>query len=456
MKICVLNGSPKGEAGITVQYARYMQKKLPDNEYVYFNIAHDIKKIEKDESFFQGIMEAVETSDGVVWAFPLYVMMVHAHYKRFIELVFERGRADSFRGKYAALVASSIHFYDNTAINYMHAVCDDLKMSFCGYFSADMHDFLEEKKRTDFLIFAQNFLDCMAAKTDLPKTYEPVSTEKINYTPALPDSSLDVKGQRTVILTDSAEMDENIGKMVERFRLLTNADVMDISKISILSGCLGCIACGFDNECVFHGKDDIEKTYGAIENYDIIVYAGTIRDRYLSARWKMFIDRRFFKTHQPHYTGKQIAFLVSGPLRQNQNLLEILDALVQLEFSNFCGVLTDEYSSSEEIDRTMDGLAKRMIDYSMRKYIQPKTFLGVGGFKLFRDDMWGRLRFPFRMDHRYYKKHGLYDFPQKDIKSRFQNAFLLFLIKFPKIKKQIREKMKDYMIMPYAKILDNE
>ncbi len=456
MKICVLNGSPKGDAGTTVQYAKYLQKKIPDHEYVYFNIAQDIKKIENDGAAFQKIMEEIQSSDGVIWAFPLYVLMVHAHYKRFIELVWERSRDEVFRGKYAALVASSIHFYDNTALNYMHAVCDDLGMQFGGQFSADMSDFMDEKKRGDFLIFARSFLGCMAEKTEMPRCYEKVSAQKIDYTPVYPPVPLDMKEKRAVILTDSTDENQNIGKMVERLRRLMDAKVIDISKINILAGCMGCIRCGFDNECVFHGKDDIENTYRAIGSYDIIVYAGAIKDRYLSARWKMFLDRRFFKTHQPHYAEKQIGFLVSGPLRENENLFEIFDALVQLEFSNFCGTLTDEYSSSLEIDRRMDGFAQRMIDYSLLGYIAPKTFLGVGGFKIFRDDMWGRLRFPFRMDHRYYKKHGLYNFPQKELKSRFQNAFLLFLIKFPNIKKQINEKMKDYMIQPYLKILENE
>ncbi len=455
MKICVLNGSPKGADSTTVQYARYMEKKIPGHEFVCFHVAAEIKKIEKNHEYFASVMEAVRSSDAVIWTFPLYVLLVHAGLKRFIELVWERDATGAFKGKYTALIAGSIHFFDNTAINYMQAVCDDLEMPFAGFYSADMQDFLDEKKRANFLVFAGNFINAAQNRLPMPRVYAKVTEKKIDYVPGIV-SVLDTRGQKVVILTDCLDTGKNIGKMVERFRALTQADVIDISEIKMLASCQGCIHCGFDNECVFRGKDDVEEIYGRLKKYDVIVFAGEIRDRYLSARWKMFMDRRFFKTHQPHYAGKQIGYIVSGPLGQNQNMLEIFRALAQLDFSNFCGVLTDEYNESPEIDQRMDALASGMIAYARQKYIAPSTFLGVGGFKIFRDDMWGRLRFPFRMDYAYYKKHKLYDFPQKDIKSRLQNAFMLLLIRFPKIKQSINQKMEEYMIMPYKKILENE
>jgi hypothetical protein len=55
---------------------------------------------------------------------------VHGNYKRFIELITERGVQDAFAGKYTATLSTSIHFYDHTAHNYMHAVCDDLNMKY--------------------------------------------------------------------------------------------------------------------------------------------------------------------------------------------------------------------------------------------------------------------------------------------------------------------------------------
>jgi len=85
MKITVLNGSPKGKTSVTMQYVHFVQKAFPQHELNIINIAQRIRKIEKDEQTFQDIIEQIRSSDGVLWAFPLYILHVHAHYKRFIE-----------------------------------------------------------------------------------------------------------------------------------------------------------------------------------------------------------------------------------------------------------------------------------------------------------------------------------------------------------------------------------
>lgn len=46
------------------------------------NISQRIKRIEKDESTFQGIMDDVRTSDAVLWAFPLYLFFPASFQRR--------------------------------------------------------------------------------------------------------------------------------------------------------------------------------------------------------------------------------------------------------------------------------------------------------------------------------------------------------------------------------------
>jgi multimeric flavodoxin WrbA len=456
MKICVLNGSPKGEESITLQYALYLQKKFPEHAFTVLHAAKDVPKMQKDPEAFRQAMETVQGSDGVIWAFPLYVLLVHADFKRFIELIWEREAQGAFAGKYTALIATSIHFFDHTAIRYMHATVDDLDMRYTGYFSAKMDDLLNEKRRKELFSFGQDFLIGMEEGEATLKTYAPLRTEKPVYTPSPVNMPLPLGGVKTLVLTDTTDEETNIGRMVRRYADLTGADVTDLSAVHIISGCIGCIACAFDYECVFHGKDDIETLYEKMSGYDAIIFAGEMRGRYLSSLWKRFFDRRFFRNHSLIYPGKQMGYLISGPLAQESNLLEILQAMAELEECNYLGALTDEDPDSANIDERMDAFAKKMIRFAKTRTVIPQTFLGIGGRKLFRDEIWGPMRFPFRMDYRYYKKHGYYDFPQKDVRSRMNNAFMLFLLKLPKIKKGIRLKMKEHMVGPYKKILQEE
>jgi len=90
MKITVLNGSPKGEQSVTMQYVHFIRKKFPQHELHILNIAQRIKTLEKDERAFQAALDEIRASEGVLWAFPLYHCLVHGNYKRFIELVWER------------------------------------------------------------------------------------------------------------------------------------------------------------------------------------------------------------------------------------------------------------------------------------------------------------------------------------------------------------------------------
>jgi NAD(P)H-dependent FMN reductase len=93
MKIVVLNGSPKGNLSITLQYIRFLEKKYPQHVFHVLNVAHDIRKIETDESLINEIVDTIRGAEGVIWAFPLYYLLISAQYKRFIELIWERNFA---------------------------------------------------------------------------------------------------------------------------------------------------------------------------------------------------------------------------------------------------------------------------------------------------------------------------------------------------------------------------
>lgn len=456
MEITVLNGSPKGDLSATLQYALFIQRKFPQHHFKIFNIAQDMRKLEKEEGAFQAVIDAVRSSDGIMWAFPLYFLLVHSNYKRFIELIWERGVESAFTDKYAASLSTSIHLFDHTAHNYINAICDDLDMKYVGAFSADMYDLLKEKEQEKLVRFARHFFEAIETKAATPKGFTPLVHRKSHYVPGNTEDKIDVGALNILVLTDCHEGQTDLLGMIRRFKssFAQDIQVVNLHDVDVKGGCLGCLHCGYDNKCVYQNKDEYGGFFNTkVKTADVLIFAGATQDRYLSSRWKLFFDRSFFNGHAPVLEGKQFGFIISGPLRQIPNLRQILEAYTELDHANLVGFVTDEYEDSTEVDALLQGLADRAVTYAKQGYVKPSTFLGVGGTKLFRDEIWGRLRPTFQADHRFYTKHALYDFPQKHYRTRLLVAVYMLLAKLPAFRREYARRTIPEMVKPLQKVV---
>jgi len=455
MKIVVLNGSPKGDTSVTMQYVAYMQKKFPAHDYRIFNVAHDIRKIEKDDAVFGGILDAVRSADLVLWAFPLYFLLVPSQYKRFIELIFERNVQDAFAGKYAASLSTSIHFFDQTANNYLHAVSDDLGMHSCGFYSAEMMDLLKEEERSRFEHFSQLLFATVTDKIQIPREHDPLVWPSWTYAPGPVPGPAMAAGKKVIILTDSDDGSSNCTKMADRLRQVFGGTVqlVHLHDVDIRGGCLGCCQCAFDNVCIY--TDGYQDFYtNTLQAADIIIMAGTVHDRYLSSAWKQFFDRSFFKGHTPGLKGKQIGFVIEGPLRQLPYLREALSAWAD---NGKCHALfvTDECGDSGHLDALLYGTATRLVQAAEAGYIPPNTFYAVGGHKIFRDSVYGHMRFSFQADYRYYVENGLFDFPNVGLRTWLSGGVMNLLMKIPGFRKKFLSDLKPHMIEPFESVFRN-
>lgn len=457
MKITVLNGSPKGDLSITMQYVAYLAKIYPQHEFNVLHIAQRIKRLEHDRAAFNQVIDQIRESDAVLWGFSLYILIVHAHYKRFIELIFERGAQAAFAGKYAATLSTSIHFFDHTAHNYIHAICDDLEMRFVDSFSPNMPDLMKAEGRKQLAQFGRQFLDAIEQQAPTQRQYPPLIDRAFAYQPELPPNPVPTAGKKVVILHDASPTDSSLANMVARCRgaFAGEVRVVNIHDLDMKSSCLGCLECGSNYECAYTGKDGYIEFYSStVMTADVLVYAGRMVDRYLSARWKLFFDRIFFNTHTPVLVGKQVALVIAGPLGQVPNLMEIFRGFFEFQSANLVGVVSDEHGNSADLDRQIDQLMARAMSYAQTGYRRPQTFLGEGGMKIFRDDIYGRLRMVFPADHRAYTRMGLYKtFPQADLRQRLWNTFVLPMINLPPIRKKFDKMLKEQMVVPYKQVV---
>ncbi|MGM0419294.1 MAG: NAD(P)H-dependent oxidoreductase [Thermodesulfobacteriota bacterium] len=456
MKIAVLSGSPKGKNSVSLQSVKYLEKKFSTHEFNYFQISQSIKKLESDPDEFENLINEIKEVDMVIWVSPVYTLLVPAQLKRFIELIFERKKEAFFKDKFCGVLTTSISFFDNCAHNYLRGISEDLEMKFCGSFSADSYDLLDDTQRETLIKFGKILFENAENNMPLQKIYSQPDSSKTEFKPEPVKEQTDFKNKKILLIKDRSYKGENLEKMTETFLSSVSSDVeqINLSELDIKGGCTGCVQCGFDHHCMYEGVDEfIDFFDNKVRNSDIIIMAGEIKDRWLSSKWKQFFDRSFFHNHIPMMMNKQIGFIISGRLSLHSNLQNILESFIQWQRANLCDIVSDEFP--EYTADNIINLAKRLKTASENEYVAPIGFPGKGGHKIFRDDIYARHRFVFQKDHKWYEENGFYDFPQHDEKALEMSENMIKLTKDPEAREAVRKMLKKEMVKPHMKIVEN-
>lgn len=453
MKISVINGSPKGEYSVTLQTVRYLEILHPEHEFTVLHAGQKIKSYEKD---FTEAAAAIEDADLLLFSYPVYTFIAPYQLHKFIELMKTHGVDVS--GKYATQLSTSKHFYDVTAHRYVEDNCKDLGLKYIRGLSADMDDLTTEKGQKE----AESFFDyvCWSVEQDayepLPEPAEAPAHKPVSVS-AVPDSvescgsaTADKSGD-VVIVTDCREEDTQLAAMIARFRdvLPRKSRVVNIAEYPFKGGCLGCFNCAVDGKCIY--KDGFDAYLrNEIQTGEAIVYAFTIRDHSMGSRFKLYDDRQFCNGHRTVTMGMPMGYLISGDYSKEFNLQMIIEGRAQVGGNFLTGVATDEFNPDHEINRMAESL-----NYALgRKYNPPQNFYGIGGMKIFRDLIW-TMQGMMKADHKFYKAHGQYDFPQKN-RGRMMAMYLVgALMSNPKLKGKMGNKMNEGMIMPYKKAIES-
>ena len=444
MKVLILNGSPKGEYSITLQTLKYLEKKFPEDSFEVLHVGQRIKSLEKD---FAPALEAIAGAEVLVFAYPVYTFIAPCQLHRFMELLKES--AVDLSGKVATQITTSKHFYDVTAHRYIQDNCADLGLPFIRGLSADMDDLLTDKGRTE----AESFWKAFKWQAER-KYFEPVPgpQEPHRGVPAtVPEVSGEEKPGDVVIIADLREGDAELRAMVDRFRakLPYATRVVDIRQYPFRGGCLGCFRCASSGKCVYtDGFDSFLRE--KIQTAQAMVYAFRISDHSMGARFKMYDDRQFCNGHRTVTIGMPVGYLIAGPYSAETNLQTILEGRAQVGSNILAGIATDEHDTDAAIDRMAAQLT-----YSLEnKNTGPQNFLGIGGMKIFRDLIYV-MQGLMREDHRFFKAHGQYDFPQKK-RGRMIAMYLVGgLMSNPKLQKKMGNKMNEGMLMPYKKLFED-
>lgn len=443
MNILVLNGSPKGKYSVTLQTVRYLEVLHPEHSFQVLNVGQTVKSLEKD---FSPARQAVEKAEVLLFSYPVYTFIAPCQLHRFVELL-KQEKMD-LSSKYATQLSTSKHFYDVTAHRYIEDNCCDLGLKYIRGLSADMDDLLTPKGQAEAESFFR-FL-CWSVAND---RYEAFPEKQPIFTPVpvtVPQSREEKSGD-VVIVTDCEEDNTQLSNMIARFRAVfpRKTRIVNIREYPLKGGCLGCFSCAVSGKCVYQdGFDDYLRN--EIQTAQSIVYAFTVKDHSMGARFKMYDDRQFCNGHRTVTIGMPVGYLVSGPYSREFNLQMILEARAQVGTNFLAGVATDEVNPDDAIDQMAQTL-----HYALENaYVPPQNFYGIGGMKIFRDLIW-LMQGMMKADHKFYKAHGQYDFPQKKRGTMLKMYMVGALLSNEKIKAKMGNKMNEGMLMPYEKLLSS-
>ena len=445
MNILVLNGSPKGNYSITLQTIHYLQLRHPQHQFEILNVGQKIKSLEKD---FSPALEAMERADVLLFSYPVYTFIAPSQLHRFLELT--KASGISLAGKFASQITTSKHFYDVTAHRYIQDNCQDLGMKYVHGLSADMDDLLKDKGQKDALDFFRYLCWCVEQDIyePLPSPHVPAPLQPVS----VPAESAEPKTGDVVILADLRPEDTQLDAMIRRFqaKLPRKTRIINLREYPFSGGCLGCFKCAVSGNCVY--KDGFDAFLREqIQTADAIVYAFTVRDHSMGAQFKMYDDRNFCNGHRTVTIGMPVGYLVSGELSREENLRTIMEARAQVGSNFLAGVACDELDPERQIDE----LAQKLTYALENKYVPPQNFYGIGGMKIFRDLIWLMQGF-MKADHKFYKSHGQYDFPQKQWPQMIAMYGIGLLISNPKLMTKMGNAMNEGMLAPYTKLLDKE
>lgn len=441
--VLVVNGSPKGKNSITLQTSRYLERLFPDLTFDTLHVGAQIKALEKDMT---PAIEKLKGADLIVFSYPVYTFIAPYQLHRFIELLKECNV--DLSDKYATQISTSKHFYDWTAHRYVEDNALDLNLKYIKGLSADMDDLTTKKGQKEAVDFWNYVLYAVENDILVRNTLDYSTPNKVSVIPNTVPETRD--NGDIVILTNAEENDNQLHDMIAYFSSVMprKTRVINIREYPFKGGCLGCFNCASSGKCIY--KDNFDSFLREeIQTAEAIVMAFTIKDHSMGASFKLYDDRQFCNGHRTVTMGMPMGYIVSGNLSKEENLKVIIEGRANVGGNFLAGVATDEFEPNKELD----ALAKSL-EYALEnQYVPPQNFLGVGGMKIFRDLIW-QMQGLMRADHKFYKAHGQYDFPQKH-RGRMIAMYLVgSLMSNKKLMAKAGNMMNEGMLMPYNKVLE--
>ena len=446
MKILVINGSPKGQNSVTLQYVKYLAKISKNHEklgadFDVLDVGKTVYSLSKPDKL-QVVLDSITSADMLLFSYPVYTFLAPSQLHKFFEIL--RDNHVDLSGKYVTQLTTSKKFYDVTAHRAVRDMILSLGGKYISGYSADMDDLLKEDLRENFVEWWRYVH--FQIENDIYEKADAITPHRETYLSS--STPVEKKGDKKIIVVTDNTENASLMAMVTDFVNFCPYDieVIDLKKDGPKSGCRGCLKCAATGECVI--KDGFEDLLNnKINRADAVIMAFEVTMHTVSSTFKSFFDRQFVNGHRPVTAGKPTAYLVSGSYEGEANLQMYVEAKSAVGGNMNVGVVCDENATLTDLEQLVSKLT-----YALENCLTPhKNFYEVGGMRIFRDMIW-IMRGIMKLDYDFYKKKGLLDFPQKQRGTMLAMKFLGRVLRVKALQKKMPNMLEEGMLMPYQKL----
>ncbi len=409
MKICVLNGSPRGVDSITLKYVEFLEASSDKDIFTYHHVAKNYKAYEISDDELLILIDDIIKSDLVICAFPVYNFLAPYQLMRFFEVLRDHRIGPRIANIHFTWITSSNKIGDSFAHKYMRQLATEMGMRVLDGYSVSSKDMYEAENRKSLLDF-WGLVHSMADNNiggsypikvpyRMPYTYFP--DFKLIDTPK--SDSFD-----TVIITDVTDENAGLRNLINSFKAFypNRTREININRFTFENGCIGCMNCIKGDDCPI--EDGFIDFYNnEIEKADAIVFAASMKNAYIMPLWKCYEDRLFTKGLE-NLPNKAFAYIISHCNSSTDNIRDVFSAKHDL-FGNYnVGFVTDDSKDASIIGDMLQLLAKEL-DYVLQNRLEPsEKFFGKGLTALIRDYIYANRSY-LKHQHKFAKQHGLYE-----------------------------------------------
>lgn len=421
----------------------YLEKYFDADQFSYIDAGAKIRSLEKD---FSEVKNKVADADAIVFCYPVYTCLATSQLHRFIELLNDENI--TLKNKTVTQFTTSKHFYDMTAHRCIEENVFDLGGNYVKGMSADMNDLITANGQKQLIEFWK-FVRYSHEKHIFETAPAKLTDDRPTYTSFSPDNTFK-NGRSVALITNCKKTDLTLTAMISDFVSASpfNVTVYNVADMQLKGGCLGCLRCAADGNCVY--TDGFQQLLREkLESADAMVFAFTPKCHTMGADFKRFDDRRFCNGHRTTCEGKPTAYIVGGSLKNEDNLRELLDARPEIAGNYSAGIATAD-GGAEEMKSV---IAK--LDYALENKLSlPQNFYGEGGRRIFRDLVFV-MQGIMRADHKFYKSHGYYDdLPSKQWKTKLLMKLAGVAFNNPSIRKKLGGKIDEGMLLGHKKAIE--